>query len=361
MLFHANDPLGPAFKDAIEAVLAATLEARRAEVVACEAALGPVVDTLTPLALAGKHVRAAFVWWGYVAVAGEPGDPAPLLRLAASLDLVHAGLLAHDDLIDHADTRRGRPSTHRAVAALSATPNDALGLAGAVIGGAWLLQWGQQAADECGLALSPSARAAFNALRTRVLTGQMVDAWAAADLPLTGSGATRLCLKDVVAEIGDLKTGSYTVVGPMCLGALVAAATPAQLAALTAFGRPLGRAFQARDDVLGVFGDQAVTGKPAGDDLREGKATLLVDAALKLATPQDAATLRAVLGNPAATAADVARARQIIIDCGALDATEATIAAHMTQALEAIADADLTAKGRAGLIALAHACTERTH
>jgi len=360
VLFDADDPLGPAFRDAIEATLSSIMADRRAEVVACEAALGPVVDALTPLATAGKHVRAAFVWWGHAAVAGEPSDPAPLLKLAASLDLVHAGLLAHDDLMDGSDTRRARPSTHRAIAAFSPPGNDTLGLAGAVVGGAMLLQWAQQAADESGLTTSDAARAELNALRSRVLTGQMVDAWAAAGLPLTGpGGAQRLGPAQVVAEIGDLKTASYTVVGPLRLGASVAGATPQQLDAMTAFGRPLGHAFQSRDDVLGVFGDEQVTGKPAGDDLREAKATQLVQNALELAAPSDAATLRAMLGNRSATQADVAQARAIIAGCGALDATETAIAADLTRALDALDAAELRPAGKAGLASLAHACVHR--
>jgi len=240
------------------------------------------------------------------------------------------------------------------------TGRAAFGLAGAVIGGAWLLQWAQQAADESGYLASPGAAGAFAQLRSQVLTGQMADAWAAAGLPLTGpSGGTPLDAATASAEISDLKTASYTVVGPLLLGAHTAGASPAQLAALTAFARPLGRAYQARDDVLGVFGDEAVTGKPSASDLRLGKVTPLVAAALRLASTQDAASLRAVLGNPEATAEQLATAAGIIAHCGALSAVESAIANGLAESLDALAKADLTTGGRTGLTRLAQVCLGR--
>jgi len=344
MLFDPADPLGPPFRTAIESTLSSVMAARRAEVVNDAAPLGAVVDLLAPLAVQGKHMRPAFVWWSYVAIAGEPDDPEALLHLAASLDLTHAGLLAHDDLIDDADTRRSHPSTHRAVASLTNPADPALGTAGAVIGGAWLLQWAQQCFDECGLAIAPAARATFNAMRTRVLTGQMADAWAAAGLPLDAG------------VIDDLKTASYTVVGPTQLGALVAGG---DVGCLQAYAVPLGRAYQARDDVLGIFGRPDVTGKPVGDDIRRAKMTSLLRLALKMASPIQIATLERVFGDKAATNEAVAAATQVIADCGALARVEATIADDLVQARAALDDAPLTPAGHDGLAALAQASADR--
>jgi len=350
VLFDPADPLGPQFRTAVEDTLGAVLARHRAAVVADAPGLGAVVDLLTPLVVQGKHVRPAFLWWAYVAVAGEPADPASLLRLAASLDLTHAGLLAHDDLIDAAEFRRGRASTHRAVAALSPVPNAGLGVAGAVIGGSWLLQWASQAFDECGLELSSASRAAFHSMRSRVLTGQMADALAAAGLPLAEPGV------DPVALIDELKTASYTVVGPVALGALAAGGDEHRLAA---FAAPLGRAYQARDDVLGVFGREELTGKPTGDDLRLGKLTALVQSALALAAPGDAATLRAVLGDASADDESIARATAVIERCGAREAVEASIASDLERALAGLDRAQLDPAGRIGLTVLARACVDR--
>ena len=356
MFFNQLDPLADDFSAAIEAVLTEIMADRRAEVVACNSALGPVVDLLTPLALGGKHIRSAFCWWGYAAIADQPSQSAGLLKLAASLDLIHAGLLAHDDLIDQSETRRGRPSSHLAVAALAPGGDASLGLAGAVIGGSWLLQWAQQAIDESGLELDQAARADLNRLRTRVLAGQMADAWAAAGLPLL-SGGQPLSPAATVGAIGELKTASYTVAGPTRLGALVAGAEAAQLAALDVFGQAAGRAYQLRDDILGVFGDTEATGKPAGDDLRQGKKTLLVETAL--AGLSDRADLLTVIGNLSASPAQIDRAKQIIIDCGALAVVEQVIETELASALQALSQSGLTQAGRTGLTALAEICARR--
>jgi len=151
VLFDSSEPLNQTFRDTIAATLADVVAARRVDIAGLDGALGTVVDLVTPLALGGKHFRPAFAWWAHVAVAGDPAEPAPLLKLAASLDLIHAGLLAHDDLIDDAATRRGRASAHVAGADLASPPNQALGTAGAVIGGALLMNWGQRAARQSGL------------------------------------------------------------------------------------------------------------------------------------------------------------------------------------------------------------------
>ena len=360
MIFDPSDPLNKVFRDAIGQMLSEVLAARRAEIVDLEVALAPLIDLMVPLAVNGKHIRPAFVWWGHVAVAGEPADPKPLRQLAASLDLIHAGLLAHDDLVDASNTRRGNPSLHVAAAALADPANEALGVAAAVFGGVLLMQWGEQLAEESGL-LRPDARAALDDLRHRVLTGQLADTWASAGLPLMGPPGTGVPLSHAktVAEIDDLKTASYTVVGPTRLGALAAHADARQLDALLRFATPVGQAFQSRDDILGVFGDEARTGKPTGDDLRQGKVTSLVQTALKLAEPPDVDALRTILGNATATDADVDRARGIIVSCGALAVVEHAIADAVSDALEALDDAELRPVGKAGLAALANAAAQR--
>jgi len=358
-MFDAGDPLNQTFRDAVEAILADAVADRRADIVDRDAALGALVDLVTPLALGGKHFRPAFAWWAHFAVAGEPADPVPLLQLAASLDLIHAGLLAHDDLIDDAPTRRGRPAAHVAATSLASPPNQALGAAAAVIGGALLMTWGERLARQSGL-LDAAAQAGLDELLDAVLAGQLADAWASAGLGLTGPGGTkRLSDAEAVAEIDDLKAASYTVVGPVKLGALAGGADAAQLAALDRFARPVGRAFQARDDVLAVFGDPARTGKPLGDDLRQGKMTYLVTTSLALADDAGLAMLRNVIGNASASDGDVARASDVIKSCGALADVDRSIADAVTEAVQALDAADLREEGRTGLVSLAHAAADR--
>jgi len=359
VIFDAEDPLNQTFRDAVAATLRDDLADRRAQIAGLDAALGPLVDLVTPLALGGKHFRPAFAWWAHVAVTGEPASSGPLLKLASSLDLIHAGLLAHDDLIDAADTRRGNPSVHVAATGLASPPNQSLGAAAAIVGGLLLIQWGERLAQRSGL-LHPKAQAALDDLLNRVLVGQLADAWASAGLSLTGPGGDRpLSTGQMVAEIDDLKAASYTVVGPVALGALAGDADATQLAALERFAWPVGRAFQARDDVLAIFGDETRTGKPSGDDLRQGKLTALVESALSKADAAGLATLRGVVGNDGASDDDVARARDVIASCGALSAVEQAIADGVDQATEALTAADLRPTGRAGLIALAQAAANR--
>ena len=359
MIFDAEDPLNQTFRDAVAATLRDDLADRRAQIAGLDAALGPLVDLVTPLALGGKHFRPAFAWWAHVAVTGEPASSGPLLKLASSLDLIHAGLLAHDDLIDAADTRRGNPSVHVAATGLASPPNQSLGAAAAIVGGLLLIQWGERLAQRSGL-LHPKAQAALDDLLNRVLVGQLADAWASAGLSLTGPGGDRpLSTGQMVAEIDDLKAASYTVVGPVKLGALAGGADAAQLAALDRFARPVGRAFQARDDVLAVFGDPARTGKPLGDDLRQGKMTYLVTTSLALADDAGLAMLRNVIGNASASDGDVARASDVIKSCGALADVDRSIADAVTEAVQALDAADLREEGRTGLVSLAHAAADR--
>ena len=147
---------------------------------------------------------------------------------------------------------------------------------------------------------------------------------------------------------------------PLVLGAALAGGSPGLLASLSRVGEPLGEAFQLRDDDLGVFGDPAVTGKPAGDDLREGKRTPIVHLGLALAAPEDTAFLRARLGDPTLSAADVDRIRAILIGSGARERHESLIADRHRRATEAIAAAPLDAETRSALHALAGALTRRT-
>jgi len=359
VIFDPDDPLNQTFRDAVAHTLSDALVDARADIAGFDAALGPLIDLVIPLALGGKHFRPAFLWWAHVGVAGEPADPAPLLRLASSLDLIHAGLLAHDDLIDDAATRRGKPSVHAGASRLSDPPNQALGAAAAIVGGLLLIQWGERLAQQSGL-LTPKAQKGLDDLLNRVLAGQLADAWASAGGDLTGPGGERpLSAAEKVAEIDDLKAASYTVVGPVTLGALAGRADAQQLAGLDRFAWPVGRAFQARDDVLAVFGDEARTGKPSGNDLRQGKVTALVGSALTMADAAGLATLHAVIGDIDASDESVARARDVIASCGALSAVERAIAADIDQGVRALDEAGLAPVGRAGLVALARAAADR--
>jgi geranylgeranyl diphosphate synthase type I len=163
---------------------------------------------------------------------------------------------------------------------------------------------------------------------------------------------------EAALRIVRFKSAKYTIERPLQLGAALAGSEAVE--ALSAYGLPLGIAFQLRDDVLGVFGDPAETGKPAGDDLREGKRTVLVALALERATTAQAEVVERLLGDPGLNAAGVELLREVITETGALDACEKMIDRYAGDASAALAAAPLTREAREALSELTVAATART-
>ena len=225
----------------------------------------------------GKRFRAAFCWWGHEAVA-EPDDEAALVRACASLELLHASALVHDDYMDASDVRRGRPATHRAFEQLHrdrgwSTSAQQYGASAAILLGDLLLSWSDELLRTSGLppARMLDALGYFDLTRSEVVTGQFLDVSAQA------RGEADV---DTAMTVLRYKSAKYSIERPLHIGAALAGADERVITQLSRFGLPLGEAFQLRDDLLGVFGDPEVTGKPAGDDLVEGKRTVLVALAL---------------------------------------------------------------------------------
>ena len=316
----------------------------------------------------GKRFRARFciAGWSATAEAGSRAEDNALVRLSAALEVFHAAALVHDDIIDKSDTRRGMPAAHRRFASLHVDGGyvgdpDAFGSASAILMGDLLLGWSDELVDSALDSLSSReaatlTRAEFNRMRTEVTLGQYLDileenAWPTVPETDTLARAERVM---------TYKSAKYSVEAPLALGALLGGATAAQLDSLRAFGLPLGLAFQLRDDVLGVFGDTEVTGKPSGDDLREGKRTVLVALARQTMTPDERAHFDGALGNPALTGDQIVSLQQIIRSSGALDRAESTIASYTEEALSALHAASLQPAAVAELHDLARKLTDRT-
>ncbi len=306
----------------------------------------------------GKMFRASFCWWGYLAVA-PPADAAEadaLTRACASLEFLHASALVHDDYMDASDSRRGRPSTHRTFenehrgSGWRGDPEQ-YGASAAILLGDLLLSWSDELLRRCGLPLHRVVPAldVFDLCRSEVIAGQFLDVSAQA------RGRADV---DTAMTVLRYKSAKYSIERPLHLGAALAGGTPELLAELTAFGLPLGEAFQLRDDLLGVFGDPATTGKPAGDDLVEGKRTVLVALALDGAPAGDAAQLDRSLGS-ALTAEQVERLRGIIDASGAHAQVEAVIDQLSDVALTALDRARIDDGAREVLRSLASAVTYR--
>ncbi|MBD7958054.1 polyprenyl synthetase family protein [Microbacterium sp. Sa4CUA7] len=340
------------FPDPIEAVsqrLIAFFAERRlaAEVEGPEAV--SFVDAAIGAVGGGKRLRARFCLTGWRAVAEAGGRrpgavPDEVIAAAASLEVFQAAALVHDDLIDNSDTRRGRPAAHRA---LEASHRDArwlgdaaaFGRSAAILVGDLLVAWSDDLLEE-GLATAthaPAARREYALMRRDVTVGQFLD--------IAEEAAFRQAPDDEHAaralRVASLKSARYSVQQPLLVGAALAGADADQRASLAGFGHPVGLAFQLRDDVLGVFGDAAVTGKPSGDDLREGKRTVLIAYAREALPAGARRTLDELVGDPLLDEEQVAALQRTIVESGALARVEELITRYAAEADQALRGARL--------------------
>lgn len=317
---------------------------------------GRLVEHARVSVTGGKRFRAAFCWWGHQAVA-PVADETALLQACASLELLHASALVHDDYMDASDTRRGRPATHRAFEALhrenswTASPEQ-YGASAAILLGDLLLSWSDEMLRTCEMPAERVLEALgyFDLTRSEVVTGQFLDVSAQA----RGTSDVGIAM-----NVLRYKSAKYSIERPLHIGAALAGADEATIAGLTRFGLPLGEAFQLRDDLLGVFGDPEVTGKPAGDDLVEGKRTVLIALALETLAGADRELLDSSLGRPL-DESEVAHLRGLIDASGAHARVEDLIASLTTRALDSLDALTVRDDARAVLRELAAAATQRT-
>ena len=334
------------------------VQARRLEDVSPD--LGVLVESITDLLRGGKRLRPAFCYWGWRG-AGQP-DGEGIVAAAAALELFQAAALLHDDVMDDSDTRRGLPAAHRRMANLHrgngwTGDGERFGTAAAILAGDLCLSWSDEMLWRSGLPADTLVRGrdTFDLMRTQLMGGQFLDVLEQV-LPESEGGGTVERARRVIW----FKSAKYTIEHPLLLGGTLAGAPDSLLAAYSGYGLPLGEAFQLRDDLLGVFGDPSETGKPAGDDLREGKRTVLVALAMERATPAQAAQVRRLLGDPGLGTEGVATLRDILLQTGAADRVEALIARDVDAAMAALARADVADDARGVLEGLVVAATSRS-
>ena len=331
------------------------------------AEIGPDVDDLLEaigrLLTGGKRLRAAFLYWGYRAAGCPDSDAA--VRLATSMEFFQGAALIHDDVMDDSDTRRGMPAAHRALATRHAGRGwvgDAqrFGMAGAILAGNLCLNWTEELYATSGLPAGHLARARglFDRMRTQLMAGQFLDVvesvrpWDDVDPAERVARASRVI---------RYKSAKYTIEHPLLIGACAGGLAGEVLSELSSYGLDLGHAFQLRDDVLGVFGDPAMTGKPAGDDLREGKRTVLVAHTLTGASRSARGRVESLLGRADLGPEQVADLRSIMTESGAVDAVEAEIERLACTARAALGRAvGIDASAREVLDALVDISTART-
>jgi geranylgeranyl diphosphate synthase type I len=357
-------PLDEHLVEHVQAALTKYLAERRADAEAVHPRFAEAADALREFVLlGGKRVRPTFAWWGWRGAGGHPDDElaGQVLLAVSALELVQASALVHDDLIDASDTRRGRPTVHVSFAAQHRAEGwlgsrDRYGLAAAVLLGDLALAWADDLlhAAELPEPAMRRARPVWAAMRTELVGGQFLDLFG----QVTGDDTAETAMR-----VNRFKTAAYTVERPLLLGAALAGGSERLVQAYRQFGADIGIAFQLRDDLLGVFGDPEVTGKPAGDDLREGKRTLLMALAMRTAGERgDQAALSALteaLGDPELDAAGVDRVRQVLRQLGTADQLERRIEQLTESALAALALAEVAEPAATRLPELAHTATRR--
>ncbi|MEP6666258.1 MAG: polyprenyl synthetase family protein [Nocardioidaceae bacterium] len=310
-------------------------------------ALSPLGADVRPLLAAarravggGKRLRPAFAYWGWRAAGGSAGKDDGIIAASSAIELVHASALVHDDVMDDSATRRGEPAAHhlftRERQNIDATVVHAerFGRSAAILLGDLLLSWSDELLSQSDFKPKDLARGRiyFDKLRTEVVAGQYLDV-------LTQT-STRSSAADAMRVV-RYKSAKYTVERPLQFGAALHKDHPRLLAALSSYGIPLGEAFQLRDDILGVFGETTVTGKPTGDDIREGKRTLLVARAFDKAGPTQHALLSKNVGDSNVDAAGIAAVQEVLQETGALADVETVIEELTSAALSALVHAPI--------------------
>ena len=353
---------------AVEGTLADFLASQIALLDRIDPELGRFARTTRDLVLmGGKRLRPTFAYWGWRGVVGMREPVQPVLPALGALELMHTFALVHDDVMDASATRRGAPTAHRIFAAQHANAgrlgdSDQFGTTAAILVGDLCLIWADQLLARTPLTTTTlfAVRGCYDRMRIEAVAGQYLDVLGESD-PDHWSVERALL-------VARHKTASYTVQRPLQFG--LALAGPAREGsddtddAYSRYGVAVGEAFQLRDDLLGVYGDPAVTGKPAGDDLRTGKPTTLLMLAQQLATPAQRAELArdpAGAVNPAdgSGGLDLARLAEVITETGAPERVEALIQQRVTVGVAALDEAPIHDEARAALTDLAFTATHR--
>ncbi|MCW4384268.1 polyprenyl synthetase family protein [Salinibacterium sp. SYSU T00001] len=328
--------------------------------------LAPFVDASRELLAGGKRFRAQFCYWGWRAGGGDPGSELQAVASAATaLEFFHAAALVHDDIIDNSDTRRGKPAAHRRFKAMHAAEGwsgdaSSFGRSSAILLGDLLLGWSDEILDDGiqslrDVSAARAARREFNRMRTEVTAGQYLDvleehSWRSWADDLHLERAQRVIV---------YKSAKYSVEAPLLIGAMLGGGSLGVAEGLRGFGLPLGIAYQLRDDLLGVFGDPTETGKPSGDDLREGKRTVLVAQARRRLSAPSARLLDELLGDPELSDEQVRTLQSTLRQSGAVEDVERAIARNADRARASLADCEIDAVTRGQLLALVEAVTQR--
>lgn len=343
----------------IETTLKDFLERITLDLSEISAELTPVSAEITSFLATGKRFRPLFAHAGYLAAGGQNNGAQlkNMLKAATSLELLQACALIHDDLMDGSDMRRGAPAVHRYFENYhlenSMRGDKAqFGLSAAILLGDFALIWADKLINESGLSDEQLRRLLplNDLMRIELIAGQYLD--------VRESAATTASVERAL-KVARYKSGKYTIERPLHFGALIAGATPDTISALSNFGIPLGEAFQLRDDQLGVFGEPETTGKPAGDDLREGKRTVLTALAIENFSTSQLQRFNAHFGDLNITLDQISQLRNLITEVGAPEKVEVLIGDLTTSALQALKSEHISENAKPYLNELALMATKR--
>ena len=348
----------------VEQILDGELTARRAHLAEISPETALLVDSLDSYLEGGKQLRPRFCFWGGVAALGREPDEAELDALArcgAAIELVQAAALMHDDVIDHSPVRRGRPALHvqsereHRAGGLSGSAED-FGVAVAIVLGDLALSWAEQVAGavEVEPVAGARARREFDAMRTEVMSGQFLDI-----LHQAGGFDSAPDPEQAALSVIRWKTVPYTVLRPVRIGAALLGADDAALDSLSTWAIEVGTAFQLRDDLLSVVGDQDETGKPIGGDLVEGKRTVLLARTMAASDEAGRTLLSRTVGRTDAQPAQIAAVHELMVSTGAVASVAEEVRERAERARGLLADAPaLGRQGRDGLGMLADLATD---
>lgn len=347
---------------AVDQAIAATLATTKAAISVAGSAAAEITDQIAASAAGGKRLRAQLIIAAHDALGGHDDQAAH--GIGAAVELFQTAALLHDDVLDDSDTRRGHPAAHRSLAGVHRTQDwlgsaDDFGAAAGILAGDLALMSAHRAlavaSDRLPRHQGTLVRELFADMAEMVTIGQYLDMRVAAQ-PLDTLPQQEPAIRSVMRT----KTASYSAEFPLALGAACAGATETTVQAMRTIGVPVGVAFQLRDDVLGLTGSPLVTGKPAGDDIREGKRTMLVWRAWEATDSTGRTCLRATLGRRDAGDADVAAAVAVISATDAIDRVEAEISLLARDAITQLGALDLDPGAQDRLATLIHAATDRS-
>ncbi|MER5310825.1 polyprenyl synthetase family protein [Streptomyces sp. NPDC002773] len=340
-----------AFKARVDEVLHRFVAGEADLLAAVDPALAPVAEQLEAAVAVGKRLRSAFCYWGWRA-ARQPESEA-LLRAAASMELVHAAAVVHDDLIDDSPLRHGRPTAHVALGGAvrhhPRAPDAARSLA--MLVGDLLMSLAGQLFATSGLpaAYLGRARPLWAALARELIAGECLEILHTGAAPDTAASL----------KVIRYKTAKYTVEQPLLIGGALAGAGAGLRDGYSAYGLPLGEAFQLRDDLLGLFGDPRRTGKAESDDVRGHRPTTLLAETWRVAGAEERERLRGLLGRADLDEEGLEAVREVMRGLGTPDRVEHMIAARVEEALGALHELEVPAPATAALTALAHSAAIR--